>query len=349
MQRLRQTLISLCCAMVALVGATLSPAAAWAAPGPAPSAAAVGPGPFAKGTVVSLQGTPHLWFADEWGTLHWGGDTRALAGHDINWNSRVSVSLDQLRTLPRGGPWLSAGLLKLGEPIYFVKWETGESAPTLLHIQSISDVQLFGIDSSNYGTFVLEQAAWEQRFGFRADRLAKAELATAASSTSAAEAWQEFAPLGANFLVLLPAANTPLPIESATEDTPLGPITFHLYGFGAVRSGSPFGYLVGYLELPEGAVAEVQAAGGIDALFAEVQQGMVSGRSTVRTVDPIMMGVYAGREVTLDVATTQPSVMTERMYLVKQRLYVEMIIRSPDQGSSPEVARFLNSFKLLPF
>src|SRR5687768_10410109 len=70
------------------------------------------------GSVVALRGTSHLWFGDAQGTLHWGGDTRALAGREINWNGRVEVGLDQLRTLPIGDPWLSTGLLKDGDPIY---------------------------------------------------------------------------------------------------------------------------------------------------------------------------------------------------------------------------------------
>lgn len=74
-------------------------------------------GTFAPGTVVQLQGTPHLWFTDDHGVLHWGGDTRALAGRHIDWRSRATVSLDRLRELPRGDPWLSAGLLKDGDPI----------------------------------------------------------------------------------------------------------------------------------------------------------------------------------------------------------------------------------------
>ena len=40
----------------------------------------------------ALQGTPHLWIADEQGTLHWGGDTRALAGKHVNWGDRTEVS-----------------------------------------------------------------------------------------------------------------------------------------------------------------------------------------------------------------------------------------------------------------
>ena len=81
-------------------------------------------GPHAHGAVVGLKGTPHLWIADEQGVLHWGGDTRALAGKHIAWSNRIEVCLPRLRTWPVGDPWLSAGLLKDGDPIYQVKWET---------------------------------------------------------------------------------------------------------------------------------------------------------------------------------------------------------------------------------
>ena len=116
-------------------------------------------------SVVALAGTPHLWIADENGVLHWGGDTRALAGRNVNWGDRREVTVDQLRSFRRSDPWLSAGLLKIGDPIYQVKWETNQERPTLLHIQSIQDVELFGIDATNYGRFVMDQVAWEQRFG----------------------------------------------------------------------------------------------------------------------------------------------------------------------------------------
>ena len=45
--------------------------------------------------------------------------------------------------MQRGDPWLSSGLPKIGEPIYLSKWEDSDPAPTLLHIQSIADVELF--------------------------------------------------------------------------------------------------------------------------------------------------------------------------------------------------------------
>jgi hypothetical protein len=133
---------------------------------------------LADGAVVQLAGTAHLWVA-EGGQLHWAGDTRALEGRSVTWSDRHQATLDELRRYPRGDPWLSAGLLKLGDPIYQVKWETGEPAPRLLHIRSIDDVELFGIDSANYGALVLERADWEQRFGLNVDRLTRGVLPSA--------------------------------------------------------------------------------------------------------------------------------------------------------------------------
>jgi hypothetical protein len=136
-------------------------------------------GSFPSGAVVALQGTPHLWIADESGMLHWGGDTRALQGRRVDWSTRVEVSLDTLKTLRRGDPYLSAGLLKDGEPIYLVKWETSETVPRLLHVQCIADVELFGINERNYATLVIDRPDWERQFGIQASTLQKAELAGA--------------------------------------------------------------------------------------------------------------------------------------------------------------------------
>ncbi len=142
-------------------------------------------GPHAHGAVVGLKDTPHLWIADEHGVLHWGGDTRALAGKHIAWSNRIEVCLPRLRTWPVGDPWLSAGLLKDGAPIYQVKWETEWAQPKLLHIQSIKDVELFGIDGSNYGNYVLEKSEWERRFGIPAAGLERSPLAPAVEPPAA--------------------------------------------------------------------------------------------------------------------------------------------------------------------
>jgi hypothetical protein len=138
---------------------------------------------FAPGAVIALAGTPHLWVADEHGVLHWGGDTRGLAGKLIDWNNRTTVTCDQLRGYRRGDPWLSAGLLKDGDPIYQVKWETGEAVPRLLHILSISDVELFGIGTSNYGTYVIGSTEWRVQWGVDPASLRREPLAPACAAT----------------------------------------------------------------------------------------------------------------------------------------------------------------------
>jgi len=140
------------------------------------------------GTVVSLEGTPHLWIADEEGTLHWGGDTRALADRFVNWGDRRLMSLAQLRAFRMGDPWLSAGLLKMDDPIYLVKWEVDQERPTLLHVQSIQDVETFGINGSNYGSFVLDRGSWEARFGMNASGLVRGTLAAAVAQAAPAAA-----------------------------------------------------------------------------------------------------------------------------------------------------------------
>jgi hypothetical protein len=154
----------------------------------APAASAAAQVPLTPGMVVGLRGTPHLWFADERGVLHWGGDTRALTGKTIAWDRRIDVSVDDLRRLPLGDPWLSLGLFKDGDPIYLVKWETDEAAPRLLHIQSIADVELFGINGSNYGNLVLDRSAWESRFSMSSAGLTRGSLTAAVAVASPAPA-----------------------------------------------------------------------------------------------------------------------------------------------------------------
>ncbi len=123
------------------------------------------------GAVVQLIGTPHLFIVDAQGVLHWGGDTRGLAGRPIDWSTQCEVDLETLLQAIRGDPWLSSGLPRVGEAIYLSKWEDTEPAPTLLHIQSIADVELFGITTANYGNYVIDAAAWQQRYGFAMGRL----------------------------------------------------------------------------------------------------------------------------------------------------------------------------------
>ena len=148
------------------------------------------------GAVVALQGTPHLWIADEEETLHWVGDTRALAGRQVNWGQRSEVTLSELQDLRRGDPWLSAGLLKDGALLYLVQWPSEAAVPRLLHIQSVADLELFGVSWRNYGALVYEPAAWEQEFGLAVASLDRAALPLV---TGPILAWGEFGDLPGEF------------------------------------------------------------------------------------------------------------------------------------------------------
>jgi hypothetical protein len=49
--------------------------------------------------------------------------------------------------------------------MYLPKWEQGQAQPTLLHIRSIEDVQLFGITQDNWGRLVKDSPAWQGEIG----------------------------------------------------------------------------------------------------------------------------------------------------------------------------------------
>lgn len=136
-----------------------------------------------SGTPVRLAGTPHLFLVSEsHPKLHWVGDTRALATHPVFWNEQKTWPYWNFYRWGGqwvGDPYLSTGLLKDGNPIYLVKWEQHWDEPQLYHIQSIKDVELFGINASNYGKFVLDRPAWEAEYGFEAAKLARYPLRAA--------------------------------------------------------------------------------------------------------------------------------------------------------------------------
>ncbi len=150
---------------------------------------------YAPGSVVQLVGTPHLFIVDDQGVLHWGGDTRALAGRTIDWSDECELGLATLQQTRRGDPWLSSGLPQVGEPIYLSKWEDTDPSPTLLHIQSIADLELFGINAANYGNFVLQRATYEQRYGFPVGTLRVGPLASTAAFAWSTQQQADYASL----------------------------------------------------------------------------------------------------------------------------------------------------------
>jgi hypothetical protein len=163
-RKLARSLLSLTAAG-ALLGATGAAALADAPP-PAP----------VMDEVFALQDTPHLFFLDEHGAVHMAADPKALAGIDVDWSARRNVTLDQLRQFNRGEPILSLALVRIGGAIYLPETPIGGGAPKLRLVKSIADLTTLGIGGENYGRLVLEQGAWEARYGLRTADLPMEDL-----------------------------------------------------------------------------------------------------------------------------------------------------------------------------
>jgi hypothetical protein len=310
------------CALVAACLVPLAPSPALAADPPADTPA-VGVGPFGQGAVVALKGTPHIWVADQLGTLHWAADTRSLAGHIVDMSRRTEVTPAQLATLPRGEPWLSAPLVKVGDPIFVPAWNGSAAQPTLLRVQSTVDLQLLGVEGPAYQSLVLSQGAWEQRQGTKLDALTRGELPALAPGGQwpAAPGWTPFTSAGGGFAVwipsfalpvpapLPPAVPSPAPSAGQGDQTPPGlppsvrdnlPTDPHLVAFGGFFDTVAVFYLAGSATLPPSAQQQL-ALLGPDAAFELIRDQMAkSDRIKLLDYHSITQGTYRGREVVLE-------------------------------------------------
>jgi hypothetical protein len=123
------------------------------------------------GEVVALKDTNHLFFRDANGALHLMSDAKALANQNVDWLTRKDVSIDDLRLQNRGEPFLSLALVRIGEAIYLPQAPLDGGAPVLRLIKSPADLSLLGVSGENYGRIVLEQEAWEARYGLSTSAL----------------------------------------------------------------------------------------------------------------------------------------------------------------------------------
>jgi hypothetical protein len=247
-------------------------------------------------------------------------------------------------------------LVQAGEPIYFAKWESDAPAPTLLRVQSIADLELFGIDGTNYNALVLDRGAWEQRTGLRTEALAKGDLAPAVASGAGArlDAWQPYTSAEGRYGALLPRGSFEVPLDEAGAprvETALGAISGRLVGYAALRPAGTYAYVLGHFDLPEALAGPNLTPGDVNTLLWGVRDGFAGqGSGQVVAERPVSLGVYPGWEFTVRGQGGEgPS--TVRTYLVKGRLYLLVVVRpgGADGGLGtppPEVAVFLDSFRL---
>jgi hypothetical protein len=80
----------------------------------------------------------------------------------------------------------------------------------------------------------------------------------------------------------------------------------------------------------------------------EVLETTASVLGDVRAKKPIKLNGHPGLEVELDSPMSgTPMIITDRVYLVKGRLFQVMVTRAKDQGDPAEFQKFLDSFKLI--
>jgi hypothetical protein len=305
---------------------------------------------------VALSGTPHLWVVDARGLLHWGGDTRALQGKTVRGDLRVAVTLDQLKTLARREPWLSAGLVKLGEPIYLPKWETTQPQPTLSHIRDLQDLALFGIDARTYGAFVLERAQWEARYPFKTDSLARDVLASAAGleATPTADGWRLLGSEADGYVAYIPANS----VVDPTQFSDVNEVVDSRGGLvQALRAGRRLYLSAGWASYAAEAMeryATAIASGTLDAMDGDnttneyfrllgqryVQLGAHDGLEASYDVRPERRAEYAAY-------TSWPTALVMRMYIVGSRVYYTYAYYPEEESFLQDAARFLDSFGIL--
>ena len=129
-------------------------------------------GAVPEGGVLRLAGSLHLFVCGADGLVHWAGDTRALqqhqaAGDAVDWPGLRSATREELLALPRGEPWLSAGLLAAGDQLGLVKWETG-AEPYVLTLPCRAADELFGLTADVLGRVVATPEAWAAPDALRA-------------------------------------------------------------------------------------------------------------------------------------------------------------------------------------
>lgn len=147
--------------------------------------------------------------------------------------------------------------------------------------------------------------------------------------------WKEYSSAEGGFAVLMPGEPE---LENATTKTDLGDVAIHTVKCVA---GDVL-CVVKYYDAP--AVTDATREKFLD----DNCDGFVRGANLLRKGDArrVALGENPGREV---VGETQDggAQLTARYYVVGKRVYLVMVGSSVDDAASPEVARYLASFRLL--
>ena len=158
------------------------------------------------------------------------------------------------------------------------------------------------------------------------------------TQSQAAIEWQEFAPGGRGFSVLLPGTPTE---ESTTETGMFGVIDTAWFKFEP--EGEKLAYGIRYDNYPLSVLALLGDASTLIFARHKRLEREVEGK-TIDEED-VFIDDYAGKQVTLELPDGKLGVY--RIFLIDQEMYQLSVKAAPEDASAEEITRFLESFKLL--
>ena len=150
--------------------------------------------------------------------------------------------------------------------------------------------------------------------------------------------WQEFAPAGRGFSVLLPGTPTE---ESTSEASVFGVIDTTL--FKLEPEGEKLAYGIRYDKYPPQVVALL----GDTSTFLLARHKRLEIEVEGETIDEedVFVEDHAGKQVTLELSDGKLEIY--RLFVIDQEMYQLSVKAAPEDASAAEITRFLESFKLL--
>lgn len=158
-------------------------------------------------------------------------------------------------------------------------------------------------------------------------------LAVALAGAALAQGWKPYNSAPGKFSIDFPG--TP---ETRSQDitTRVGKVKMHLFQVAKGQSA----FLVSYSDYPASAIKgsdpKKMLDGARDGAVSNVQGKLLSEKG-------MSIGGNPGRELKVEAKGLS---MTQRMFLVKNRLYQVLALVPIDRPNNPDVPRFLNSFKI---
>ncbi len=158
------------------------------------------------------------------------------------------------------------------------------------------------------------------------------------TQSQAAVEWQEFAPAGRGFSVLLPGTPTE---ENTTQASVFGVIDTAL--FKLEPEGKKLAYGIRYDNYPPQVVALL----GDASTFILARHKRLEIEVEGKTIDEedVFVDDYAGKQVTLELSDGKLGIY--RLFVIDEEMYQLSVKAAPEDASAQEITRFLDSFKLL--